>query len=603
MIDHATQPGKRLSASNADAIGKLSMLALEVRCDLLKRYAKQAGMAGSGELGYIDCMRTEPLPMLRNRYFTKPSPESGGEQARSVQLWQCTVKASKAALLDRALDPCGCIALSDLYAAEMYAPLLGVIADPETHADAVMDEAFATLSMRRWLDFLHAVVTLKRVCPRIAAAYKTLVSDFDCTYPTPRIPVLAAIVHASLMIGRPKSVGNLSLCRIEDSPQNDLFAAFVRASSVRSSMSVREICLHRLGITLECLQAEIKPRVAECVAQCIIDVPEIRPIDIPWRLRDLARNWSGNDDGFARSLHHALLTTLAKRACRWSAPWSTLSDGSRMALRTQVLGLAPDDQELSSLDEQSLFRLWGLYFEIADPAKDKLYPGSEMMLDALRWPLRAALWRVAAEVHADPRRARKGQVNGRFHALSAKCVDDVCTEALEEGKPQFALPALQAILMWQVTRACRTVWERAEHGGTAEDRGLAESDAQCPVFSPAAWAIFEHCTLAERLPFIAALFRCRDVIIECDLEWHYETLVAEDVIAFLCDPTSSLCCPSNVVIDALHHYLPSCAALLPERLAAPDNWEATFLSRFDLPPLAMKPLRLLREKRDVRQGA
>ncbi|WP_347558390.1 hypothetical protein [Robbsia sp. KACC 23696] len=548
IVDQATLGGIFDVTSAPVLLDNLMTLRLETRCSLLRRYAKQGGMARLEASGPSGTGKSEPIHQRKLRYFTRHALTSGSRLENSVRAWRWAVAMTKAELHEARYDVSGSVALSELFAAEMYAPLARVVANPAEHMRRVVNEAYSTLSMPRWIDFLHATQDLRTICNPIARAYRALSASIDSRFPLPRLAVIASIVHASMTSPRGKQL--------------------------------RAICLNRIGLSPECLNDQIVPRVTDAIVESILLDPFLRGMDVPYRLLQLAERWDSNDGVFAASLHRSFLSGLAKNVFCSVQTWKSLSRPFQDALCTRVLGIAPHDALTNQYNALTIVAFWGLYFEVTSPTNRMRLPDVAWKIDALPWPLQATLWRLAAEVHADPHRTRRGTASVSFEAHLMERLDRLCTHALNTDAPHYALPALQASLKCQVARACLDLsppfpmGEAAQHG----------RDPQCPVFSQAAWSVFERCSIEERLPFVAALFSQREAVRLCGYKWLYESLIAEDVVTFLCDPTSTLVLPSREIVQLLLHHLPLCGGRLPEAVLGRDHWETALAKRFGVPP-------------------
>lgn len=550
MIDGLPQEGPAESNASSQIIDALSSLRFEARCDMLQRYARQVGMDGFDFAAHGLAGKADARTALYSHYFAKKFLASESARIASVLAWRRTVNMTKAVLLNDTKSASPSIALSQLYAAELYAPLLGIIADPHAHVRCVMDEAAATLSTLRWIEFLYAVFPLKDILAPVETAFQVLAVEFDRAYPMPRIEVLATVVGEAMKIPH--------------------------------RQSVREICLHRIGLTSAYVADQITPRIAESVTTWLLSDATVRAADLQWRLTMLAERWGDDDGAFASALHLSFLNAVAKNAYCESMPWSRLSEAVRITMCTRVLGIAPCESAQCGLKGTVIFDFWGLYYKLADPMLATLSAGVESKIDALPWPLQAALWRLTAETHSDPQSALTRFPGQGFHALSIERIDALCTQALQEGRPKFALAALIAALRWQVIRACESIWDdpsTVEPAHSLREMARAGKRVSFPL---AAWSVFECCSLADRLPFIAALFSYRDLLQQCGYYWQYEAVVAKDMVAFMVDADSRLIRPPCDVIHALLHHLPSCGERLPEFIADPENWEAAFSRRFDL---------------------
>ncbi|WP_347558387.1 hypothetical protein [Robbsia sp. KACC 23696] len=551
MIDCLTKKEGADTMPRFVVIGKLGSLPLEARSDILKRYARDVGMAYYVETGRLETNKLAFLSSLKNRYFKRRSAQPDSEKGKSTHCWSHVVRITETALLEATFDSSSSIALMNLYAAEMYAPLLGVVSDPEAHIKRVMDHAAMHLTMLRWMDFLYALEPIKDVCAIVTGAFQTLARDMDRRYPTPSIDVLAAIVHASMTM-------------------------------IRHSEPVKNLCLHRMGIEARCVAEKITPRLTQCITDAILFDPFVRGIDVPYRLSRLLARW-GDDDGiFAASLHQSFVTSVARKRYRGATRWKSLPDAVRFALCSNVLNIAPDNSVAYGLNGRTIIDFWGLYFEVTGPNTRLMLPKVTARIDALPWPLRATLWRLAADIHAYPENGFRGYAHPVSRVLSAERIDTLCMQALDSGVPHFAIPALQATLRWQVSQDCR---ELSHCRQAPEVTPYGESTMGipcCPVFPQSAWAVFERCSIAERLPFIAALFSYRALLMDGDGNWPYETLVSSNVGGYMCNPTSSLIRPSRVLVDVLLHYAPQFRAHLPEYLFDSDGWERAFVKRFDL---------------------
>ncbi|WP_347558397.1 hypothetical protein [Robbsia sp. KACC 23696] len=548
MIAHLAQDENVRSRCSPASIEKLLTLRLEARCDMIKRYARQAGLS----CHVLAVNKVEPSWALKCRYFAQQCPPIGSEHQRSMRSWRMMIDTTNAALCVVTLDATQSIPLCDLFAADMYAPLLGVISDPAAHIRNVMDKAAATLSTLRWMDFLYAVEPLKELWPPIGQAYRALNIDFDHTYPMPRIEVFSAIVRAAIM------------------------------GSHGASRSVREMCLERIRMSPECLAEQILPCVTRSLADWVVVDRFARGFDLCWQLKGVAQKWGDDDGSFVASLHHSLLTALAKRAYGDGMPWSMLAEPTRVALCTRVLGIPACDSALYGLTASRMPEFWRLYFEITDPRPVPLSPSAESRIDALPWPLQAVLWRIASDIYADPARALRGDLLNVYQEMSSARVDSVCNQAMDVAQHAFAIPAMQALFRWKVTRACEAVWDATEAGESPACSEEISHAVRYPEFTAPAWAVFERCTRLERLPFVAALFSYRRVLARCGYDWTYEAVISQDVVTFLCDPHAQLTCPSSDIINVLLHYLPSCKVHLPEYRVDPDGWELAFVKRFDL---------------------
>lgn len=550
MIEGWAQDRPVQARAAPEVIGKLLTLRLEARCDAIRRYARRAGMACSSESGHIALSKAEPLQTLTNRYYKLRSADAASPDAQAALAWRLTIDTTKSALLNATFDASQSIGLSDLYAAEMYAPLLGLIPAPYDHSRRIVRDAEATLSRLRWMDFLFAVDPLKDVCSAIGAANYTLLADFDRHYPRPRIDVLGKMVHTAF---------SFPLLR-----------------------SVRDKCLNQFGIGAHCLAEEIIPRVTAAIAESVFTDPFMRATEIPTHLGLLAERWGSDNGAFAASLHQSFLSLLAKKSGSRSAVREGQTETYRTAIKNCVLGIATSDIDLGGLGGHTLFDFWGLYFEMTDPVAVVVFPTTAQRIERLPWPIKACLWRLASEMEADHQRAMHGQFNGSFQGMSAKSVEALCIQALADGKPQYAIPALQASIKWIVARETRAMWSARMRPQSSFAENVDHA-ARWPVISEAEWSIFAACSLAERLPFVATLFACRNAVKRCGYEWTYDAMIAEDVVDFLCHPGSSLTRPSTEVVAVLLHHLPLCGQRLPEFSLGPNAGKSACSKRFDLP--------------------
>lgn len=541
-LDKVMQSEKQAPVCRLESIEVLCGIGLPARAEMMKRYARSAGLARRIAFATGGKHEPEPTRALRTRYFEKHTATSKSEHEKVSTAWAKAIDQTKAALRDMTFDMSCSTALSDLYAADMYAPLLGLVSNPEAHVRQVMDAA-EKLSMRCWMDFLYAVEPLIDVCPSISAGYKSLTANFDRRYPMPRIDVLAAIVRRLMM-----------------------------SSGLDP---VRDVCLHRMGIDPQCLAESITPSITQSIAEAILSDPLVRGISVAHRLQMYAQRWDNEDTHFAASLHLSFIDALARRAYRGSMQWLTLPESARRTLRTRVLGIAPGDSEKYGLSGRAIFDFWGLYFEIADPNTVVQSPKLASRIDALHWPLQARLWQLSAEGREDPHIPFAGPEKNVFQVLCSKRVDILCTQALMARKPAIAMSALQAVLKWQVIQACESFWRDSK-------TGVPRRAAECPELSRIAWTAFECCTPAERLTFVAALFSYRDVLTQCGYVWDFQAMISQDVVSFLCDPRNALVCPAQAVVDVLMHYLPLCGDRLPEFALGPGACGAALAKRLDL---------------------
>lgn len=547
MIDLASQRAGTPSLSASAVIAGMASFRVEIRCSMLKRYAAQLGM-----LSHVVAIRNiEPTWAMKCRYFEKPDFESSSDQKASMRSWTSAVDSTKTALCGMTFDLPRSIARSDRYVAEMYAPLFGVISDPETHIRRVMNEAAANLPMHRWMEFLHALVPIKDVWTPIAEAIDALATEYDRSYPQPRMAVLASIVQAAMTVPHGKPM--------------------------------RDVCLNRFGISPQDLTARLIPRVTESVVASLLAQIATPGRTVRARLQWFIGSWADVEGTIAASLHQSFLTALAKDRLDRTTPWASLSEPVRAALRTSVLDIGPSEGDRYGLAGSEIIDFWGLYFEIKDRNALVLAIDVSARLDALPWPLQATLWRVAADAHADPHRAARGLACPMLHHLSVEQVDRLCVRALQDGMPQRAIPALQAALKWELTRACGS-----EAGGPKQfalssymaPSTHVETHLRC---TPVAMMILEACTAAQRLPFVAMLSAYRELMIKCGYTWTFEALISNDIRVLLSDPTFCLTRPSPDVVQVLRHYLPVLWESLPESRLGRTAGKAAFEKRFDLP--------------------
>lgn len=559
MIDHAARCRVQGPLSVPDMIEKLMTLDVGVRCEMFKRFAKLEASAGRTQTADGTVEKPKSVEALSDRYLLKRSGAAGGQDALAAHAWRRAVDKTKVDLRAVTIGvSCG-EALMNLYVAEMYAPLLSVVADPRVHVKQVMAEAFGTLSRLQWAEFLFCLSRIRSVDVSIQTAQMVLVDDFDTSYPTPRPTVLASIVYAAMLYIRP--------------------------------VSVREWCLNHCGITPQRLATEVIPRITltfvDHSARCL-GVAGFY-LRIRSTLRLLVHQLGSDDPEFAARLHRYFLVAFAEKSCPEGTRWRSLPRSVRADMTMKVLDLLPSVCELYDIKGRDVAAIWSAYFGVFDPNEVVLPAGVASDIDVLPWPLQATLWRLVADRHADPQCAFDGRAKKVYHNLTVERVDALCAKALEDARPALAIPALQAALKWEVTRACTA--RSGSLPGSAFSRvlGPVERRLRYLACTPMSAQIIDQCTVAERLPFVATLFSYRELLLKCGYTWTFDTMISADMETFLCDPTSGLFRPSDDVIRVLSHYAPLYRERLPEFVLGPLAWEAAFAKRFDLPLADAKP--------------
>lgn len=554
-IDHVMEGGNLHSISSPEVIAEFLTVRLDVRCNLIARYAKQAGLKCFTESGYIDPESRESSLELRRRYMQRPSYGSPNEKSQSEASWRRLIDTTKSMLRDTVFDISQSVALSNLYAAEIYAPLLSVISDPVAHASNVVKEAYANLSPLRYMDFLYAVRPVKVSCEPVGKVYYTLVSEFDRGMPIPRVDVFAPMIY-------------------------EFF-------SILEWSSVREVCLRRIGISAQSLADDITPRVTPYVVETILRNPFLSGMEKGTYLRSIVSNWGDDDGSFAISLHQSFVHALAKKKNGESKPWSSLSEPVRTSMLTSVLSIPSGDTKSYGLEGRAIVEFWALYFEICCPNAFRFSREVTERVQELPWPLQATLWALAADIHAVPERTLlDGAVKHDMLAVFSDQLDTLYTEALNARRPQCAMRLLRAELRWRMTQACSLFWNETSVLGIqalTEHTEVSPRIRQHVSFSDTSWRIFETCSVSERLPFVAALFGYRDLPKIGALDQQYGALVSKTVSSFLCDPLSALTQPSREIVAVLLHYLPSCITGVPEYVFELDARNVAIAKRFDLP--------------------
>lgn len=549
IVDELVQHQRRRTLTSSEVIERLRNARLDVRCTMLKRYARQAGMAYVDDAMHLCSIRSTPRWETEQLFFAKRKHWIVPPSEKAIESWRRVVKETKVALFDLTAHTPRRIALADLYVAEMYAPLLGVISDPQVHVQRVMTNAANTLSTLEWIEFLYAIAPIKHLCDPIARAFQDVAEKVDGCYRLLRIEVAAAVIHAMLI--------------------------------VKDSRLVREKCSSQFGLTSATISQKVIPLVTECIASSLLDDPSRVDMDVPLRLRLLTRGWDDSDESFSASLHQSLITALAQQRFGTRRSWFSLSEARRVLLRTRVLGIPAPDCGVYGLCGQYDFDFWGLYFLVSDPNTAGISRPTRSTIDALSWPLRAVIWRCAADRFAEaPNRSLSDTT--LFQLLSDGGIRTLCRQALKDGRPQLALPALEAAIRWQMTSICSTDWYSGIRDVSPSVTGGGSCATPCLDFPEAWWAVFKQCTVAERLPCTAALFAYRERIMCSGVEWQFASLIADDIVTFLCDPSAILVRPAREIAEVVLHHLPSCADRLPERVAGGDCM-SVFARRFDLP--------------------
>ncbi|WP_347558395.1 hypothetical protein [Robbsia sp. KACC 23696] len=551
--------------SSPDVIERCLTVGPEVRSDMIKRYAKQAGMACfAASIPYL-LSKLPRLVLLKSCYFKVPTVDAITYHEQSAATWRHLIDTSKVALLQDATDIGKSVALCDLYIAEMFAPLLGVISHADTHTKRVIGEALVNLSKARLMDFLYALDEIKHISPHVTRAYEVLSRDFDRSYPMPRVDLLSEIVF-------------LTLAR-------------------REALGVRDDCLNRMGIDSEHLTAHVMPRVTERIVESLLE-PSGYPLNLYDHLNGYVSAWGGDDASFLHALHQSFITVLARKSLDDVQTRSSLNEQVRTAWCTQTLGMDPGDCAQRGLEGLTIMKFWDAYFHIA---ATKSVPVRRRVM-RLPWPLQAALWRLAADKQALPKRALFGRSIAVNQEILSADVEALCAKALKDDIPECAISVLVATLKWQITRACHAAWERDMSGPVTNVGEIAKSTV---ALSQLAWTIFVRCTIAQRLPVLATLFSYRNLSEDLQCAWPHDQLVSANIVAFLSDPGSSLTHPSAETVDVVLHYLPLCEKPMPEFSLDIEAMIAAISERFDIPQIeVMRALELARpSQKSMRFGA
>ncbi|WP_347558394.1 hypothetical protein [Robbsia sp. KACC 23696] len=547
LIDLATRPENRHKIVSPDVFRRFMSLRVEVRCDMIRRFAKVRGLASFPDTAYADTHSLATQSTEQPHYSKKHMPTLGSPHAQSMEAWRLTLDTTKTQLLDTTFAPRSSIAFSHLYAAEMYAPLLGIISSPDDHVYRVMAEAAASLSMLRWMDFLYALGPIKTLCEPVATAYKALANDYDRSYPVPRIDMLSVIV------------GDAMKCQ---------------------HRSAREMRISRIGITEHCLTKEILPRITRTHVDIVLSGQSHDAFNMVGYLRCASLTWDHMGTAFFASLHCSFLSALAEKGVCSSTSWASLSESEKNALRSQVLGISPSESERCALAAAVTPEFWDLYCAVTASHEKWLSPDFERSIAGLPWPLQSVLWRTIMNAKVDPLRFFNGHHDQIFYILRRSLIDPLNVKALEEGKPALAIPALVAFHRCQVACAFSDDW------GPKEPSDPTDAELRIihnPTLSLQSWKVFERCSLIERLPLVAALFRYRDMLIKKGYEWKYDALIEMDVVSLICDSVDAILFPPADVVAVLLHYLPQCAGQLKQHVIDGNSWEVAFAKRFDLP--------------------